>query len=196
MVEALNDEGFLAPEGGEWVLSQLQKVLERIELNEIALSLAESFAEFESKTYTLEQMVKSLRAMNARSLGHEVWDENMVQATQERLACIQDVINFNHFLVDIYPQMLEFEASGMSDEQIAAKFNQEGLHIPERVLWEIEQQVVELPAGKEAFWEASDVDVMRSIATRRKQDIDSFVHPSTLQKSIHIVHDDVADKKS
>jgi hypothetical protein len=35
MVKTLNEEGFTAPEGGKWVLSQLQKVLDRVRLNEV-----------------------------------------------------------------------------------------------------------------------------------------------------------------
>ena len=39
MVKSLNEEGFTAPEGGKWVLSQLQKVLDRVKINEVVMQI-------------------------------------------------------------------------------------------------------------------------------------------------------------
>ena len=49
MVKYLNDEGFTAPEGGRWVLSQLQKVLERVKLNELAQNVRSTWPQLSAR---------------------------------------------------------------------------------------------------------------------------------------------------
>jgi len=187
MVEALNEEEFLAPEGGEWVLSQLQKVLERIELNNIAIDLSQTLTEFEQKGYTSEQMVRALRAINAKAPNHTQWDEQALEAVHERLESIYEIMDFNKFLVDVFPHMMEYQQNGLTDEQIAERLNAEGVQLPERVLWEIKQDILELPAEKARHWEADDVDIARNVALRRKEDIDVFVNAATLEKAKDLV---------
>jgi len=187
MVDSLNEEGFLAPEGGEWVLSQLQKVLERIELNAVAVELSQTLQDFEEKQYTPEQMIRALKAMNAKAPHHAEWTEHLLASLRERLEAIYEIMDFNKFLVEVFPQMLEYQHSGLSDEQIAERLNDEGVQLPERVLWEIKQNILELPADKARHWEADDVDIARNVALRRKEDIDLFVNNATLDKAIDLV---------
>jgi len=187
MVDSLNEEGFLAPEGGEWVLSQLQKVLERIELNNVAIEISQTLREFDEKRYSGEQMVRALKAMGAKAPHHAEWSEQLLESIRERLESIYEIMDFNKFLVDVFPQMLEYQQSGLSDEQIAQRLNQEGVQLPERVLWEIKQDILELPADKARHWEADDVDIARNVALRRKEDIDLFVNNATIEKAIDLV---------
>jgi len=184
MAQTLNDEGFSAPEGGHWVLSQLQKVLDRVDMNDVALSLCASLDEFEQKGYNNGQIAKALTAMRAKSPGRKPWDDYLVDKVRERLRTIREIANFNEFVVLVFPHLQKYQESGLSDEEIATRLNQDGIEIPERVIWELEHEnedeVTQL-ARKE--WEAHDVEVARRIAERRKADIVHYVHPHTLQRS-------------
>ncbi len=184
MAQTLNDEGFSAPEGGHWVLSQLQKVLDRVDMNDVALTLCATLDEFEQKGYSNTQAAKALTAMRAKSPGRKPWDDYLVDKVKERLATIREIAGFNEFVVLVYPHMQKFQESGLSDEEIASRLNQEGVEIPERVIWELEHEnEEELATIERKNWEAHDVEVARRIAERRKADISHFVHPHTLQRS-------------
>lgn len=184
MAQTLNDEGFSAPEGGHWVLSQLQKVLDRVDMNDIALTLCATLDEFAQKGYNNAQIAKGLTAMRAKSPGRKPWDDYLVEKVRERLHTIREIAGFNEFVVLVYPHMQKFQATGLSDEEIAARLNQEGVEIPERVIWELEHEnEEEVSTMDRKEWEAHDVEVARRIAERRKADISHYVHPHTLQRS-------------
>jgi flagellar motor switch protein FliG len=184
MAQTLNDEGFSAPEGGHWVLSQLQKVLDRIDMNDVALTLCASLDEFDQKGYNNSQIAKALTAMRAKSPGRKPWDDYLVGKVKERLQTIREIADFNEFVVLVYPHVLEYLESGLSDEDIAKLLNQDGVQIPERVIWELEHENEdEVTEIDRAEWEAHDVEVARRIAERRKADISHYVHPHTLQRS-------------
>src|SRR5205823_881188 len=106
------------------------KVLERIEMNHAALSLSDTFKEFEQKKYTIEQQVKALNAMNARTPNRSKWDQALVEKIRERLAMIKDIMAFNQFVMNVYPQLMDYQASGLSDHEIADKLNGEGVRVP------------------------------------------------------------------
>ncbi len=183
MVEALNEDGYLAPEGGSWVLSQLQKVLERVDLNNLALDLCETLDGFTEKGYSPEQMAKGLKAMNIKPPNKDGWDERNLHKVIERLHTIRDTLAFNQFVLENYPRMLEYENSGLSFAEIADKLSAEGLAIPERVHWELEQDQA---AGNEVNferWDAYNVEATMRVAKRRKEDIESYIHPGTLSRS-------------
>ena len=118
-----------------------------------------------------------------------IFRTNPADTPEKILECksIYEIMDFNKFLVDVFPQMLEYQQSGLSDEQIAQRLNQEGVQLPERVLWEIKQDILELPADKARHWEADDVDIARNVALRRKEDIDLFVNNATIEKAIDLV---------
>ena len=46
MVDRLNELGFTAPEGGKWVLSQFQKVLDRVKANELAMKVSDDLEKY------------------------------------------------------------------------------------------------------------------------------------------------------
>jgi len=183
MVQALNDEGFLAPEGGPWVLSQLQKVLERVDLNNTALDLCENLDEFEKKAYTPEQMLKALKAMQVPAPAKDGWDEHELNKVIERLHIIREILDFNQFVLEVYPDLLEMTDTGLSYADIADKLNKNTIVMPERVIWELQQ---EKATGHEINlndWDAANVESAMRIAKRRKEDIESYIRPETLSRS-------------
>lgn len=183
MVQALNEEGYLAPEGGSWVLSQLQKVLERVDLNNLALDLCETIDEFKTKGYTPEQMAKGLKAMQIKPPNKDGWDERNLNKVIERLHTIRDILAFNQFVLENYPNMLEYQDSGLTPAQMAEKLNTDSVAIPERVRWELDQDQA---AGHEVSfdrWDAGNVEVALRTAKRRKDDIESYIRPETLARS-------------
>lgn len=183
MVQVLNDEGFLAPEGGPWVLSQLQKVLERVDLNNLALDLTDSLDDFAQKNYTPDQMVKALKAMRILPSNKEGWDLHELNKVIERLHTIREILDFNQFVLETYPQMMQSEASGLSYADIADKLNQGKVPLPERVLWELEQDKAAGHNVTNDAWDAANVEVTLRIAKRRKDDIESYIRPETLARS-------------
>lgn len=127
MVKTLNEEGFTAPEGGKWVLSQLQKVLDRVRLNEIATELKPKFEAYNKEGLTSLQIAEHLNTQNIPSLKQSTWDEAQVKKLQDRLQQLQDIVLINRFVLDLLPLLhdyhqkeftplnilMELEASGM-----------------------------------------------------------------------------------
>lgn len=183
MVQALNDEGFLAPEGGPWVLSQLQKVLERVDLNNIALDLCEVIDQFDEKNYSTEQMLKTLKAMQVPSPNKEGWDEHELNKVIERLHIIREILDFNQFVLEIYPKVVEMADSGLSYNDIADKLNKSNVSLPERVVWELQQEQATGQDVNLSHWDATNTDTAMRIAKRRKEDIESYIRPETLSRS-------------
>jgi len=183
MVQVLNEEGFLAPEGGPWVLSQLQKVLERVDLNNLALDLTDTLDEFGQKKYSPEQMVKALKAMRVPVPNKEGWDIHELNKVIERLHSIREILDFNQFVLETYPQMIEMEDQGLSYGDIADKLNQSKVPLPERVQWELAQDKATGHQVTLDAWDAANIEVTLRIAKRRKDDIESYIRPETLARS-------------
>ena len=189
MVDALNNEGFAAPEGGKWVLSQLQKVLERVDLNIITLNAASALDDCANKKYTPEQTIKVLNAMGVRSPQRGGWDFDQLREVQERLELVKEIGSFNEFVLEIYPQILDLEEKGISDDDIAKGLNEKHVAIPERVLWEITQESSSEDTENDTtvFWEAEKVALARELSEKREQDILQFVHPQTYSAAKEIL---------
>ncbi len=183
MVDALNEEGYLAPEGGPWVLSQLQKVLERVDLNNLALDLCETLDEFKQKGYNPEQMAKGLKAMQVRPPSKDGWDLHNLDKVIERLHTIRDILAFNQFVLEYYPRMLDYQNAGLPFSKIAEKLNSERIPVPERVRWELAQDQTAGHTVTLDRWDADNVDVALRTAKRRKEDIESYIRPETLARS-------------
>ena len=64
IVTLLNDTGFPAPEGGHWVLSQFQKVLERMKYCETAITLEKRFKQYEEQHLAHEDIAEHLNKMD------------------------------------------------------------------------------------------------------------------------------------
>lgn len=190
MVDCLNHEGFTAPEGGHWVLSQLQKVLERIELNNIALNAAEALEQFKASHYNDEQIIQGLNGIPIRSPGGGPWDAHKLSLVRERLELIHDIGDFNSFIAQVYPQIIELERLGKTADDIARAFNQQGIKVPDRVLWELSQENEGESVAQEAIddtWDAHVVQVVEHIVDRRRKDMDTFLNPKTVAAAQEIL---------
>ncbi len=117
MVKTLNDEGFTAPEGGKWVLSQLQKVLDRVRLNEIALE-AKSILATLPKEATQLTIAESLNAKAIGSPKRGPWDEPQVKKLQDRIQQIQDIVHINQFVLDLLSVVHEYRNHGSDCAEI------------------------------------------------------------------------------
>ncbi len=129
MVKALNEEGFTAPEGGKWVLSQLQKVLDRVRLNEIAGELKPTLEELSKQSFSLAQIADSLNAKGLIPLKSPVWDESQVKKLQDRILQIQDITFINRFVLNLLPVLHEYRNRRLSPLEILMEFQQAGIPI-------------------------------------------------------------------
>jgi hypothetical protein len=187
MVDCLNHEGFTAPEGGHWVLSQLQKVLERIDLNNIALNAAETLEEFKQLGYNDEQIIQGLNNIHVRSPGGGPWTVQKLETARERLDLIKEIGDFNQFIADVYPQIFELGRLGRTAEEIASAFNQKGIKVPDRVLWELSQEDEEPHEYESEQWDAHTIEIVEHIIDRRRKDMDTFLNPKTVAASQQIL---------
>lgn len=129
MVKTLNDEGFTAPEGGKWVLSQLQKVLDRVRLNEIATEAKPILESHSSGTAMLthQQIAESLNTKGIGSPKRGPWDEQQVKKLLDRMQQIQDIVHINRFVLNLLPVLHEFRRHGLSYSQMLREFKQAGI---------------------------------------------------------------------
>ncbi len=129
MVKTLNEEGFTAPEGGKWVLSQLQKVLDRVRLNEVSRELRNSTEQMRAKAYTDQQIAEELNSKGISSLKRTSWDETQVKKLISRLDQIRDIEMINKFVLDLLPLLHEYRNRGLSAIDILSEFDKAGLTI-------------------------------------------------------------------
>jgi hypothetical protein len=114
MVKTLNEEGFTAPEGGKWVLSQLQKVLERVRLNEISIELREVMEELSAQMLNESQMAEALNTKGIPSLKQPAWDEAQVKKLNDRIYQLKDIVLINRFVLDLLPLLHEYKRHNLS----------------------------------------------------------------------------------
>ncbi len=130
IVEKLNDDGYTAPEGGQWVLSQFQKVLERIKTNELALDLAPKLEEYKNNGLNNAEIAEKLN--EGRIFPHRLdkWDEKAVNSVRKRLQIIKSVIKLYQLIESIEPLLAEFEDQNLSYQEIADELNKRGIEFP------------------------------------------------------------------
>jgi hypothetical protein len=129
MVKTLNEEGFTAPEGGKWVLSQLQKVLDRVRLNEVAIEAKPAVEEITKHNLTEAEIVEELNRKGITSLKRTLWDENQVKKLLARLAQIKDIELINKFVLDLLPIIHEFRRQNFTITEMVKQFEKAGLFI-------------------------------------------------------------------
>lgn len=129
MVKALNEEGFTAPEGGKWVLSQLQKVLDRVRLNEVATQLKPLLNELESQNSSSIQIATALNQKGIPSLKRTQWDESQVVKLIDRIRQIDDIIRINQFVLHLVPVLQEYRKQGLNERDVLKEFHAAGIPI-------------------------------------------------------------------
>jgi len=129
MVKTLNDEGFTAPEGGKWVLSQLQKVLDRVRLNEIVTECKPLLTELTAQQLTTAEIAEQLNKHGVHSLKRTTWDETQVKKILLRLEQIRDIELINRFVLDLIPLLHEFRRQQLTTTAILQHFETAGLSI-------------------------------------------------------------------
>lgn len=129
MVKRLNDEGFTAPEGGTWVLSQFQKVLERVRLNKVATTLQPLVQEFMNQALGTEAVMEHFNTKGIASLKRTAWDEQQVKKLQERVQQIQDIVLLNRFVLSLLPLLHDYQKDNMLFLKILTEFSDAGIPI-------------------------------------------------------------------
>ncbi len=123
MVKMLNEEGFTAPEGGKWVLSQLQKVLDRVRLNEIAASIKPFVEECQTKALSLSEMAEAFNVKSLPSLKIPGWDDLQVKKLLDRIQQIKDITLINGFVLNLLPVLHEYQRRDFSPIDILKELN-------------------------------------------------------------------------
>jgi len=127
MVKTLNEEGFTAPEGGKWVLSQLQKVLDRVRLNQVAQQLIPLLSELEAQELTAMQIAEALNQRQIAPLRRSSWDESQVKKLSERASQIKKIVALNRFVLDLLPLLHSFQNNGLNEQKILARLQEAGI---------------------------------------------------------------------
>lgn len=129
MVKTLNEEGFTAPEGGKWVLSQLQKVLDRVRLNEISTDVKPILTKINAENLTPAEIAQALNTDRVSPLKPPAWDESQVKKLQDRLQQIEDITNINRFVLGVLPILREYRRRDFSVSEMLMEFQRVGTPI-------------------------------------------------------------------
>lgn len=130
MVARLNEEGFLAPEGGTWVLSQLQKVISRIKLNESALRLKSELSDFMKQGLDAEAISKTLNQLQIPAPEGISWNKDLVDKTKERLDTINQILALNNLILLVSPLLEKYSVDVLSEDVLADELQQAGVKFP------------------------------------------------------------------
>lgn len=133
MVKTLNEEGFTAPEGGKWVLSQLQKVLDRVRVNEVALDLQEQIEELLAKNATDTEIAEEFNSKGVQAIKRGAWNETQVNKVVARLEQIKEIKLINKFVINLLPILHECKEQNLDTTQILDKFDTAGLKVRQTV---------------------------------------------------------------
>ncbi len=130
MVQALNDDGYTAPEGGQWVLSQLQKVLDRIKTNESALNLEKQFIEYHGRKMSDAAIAELLNKLGVPAPQGRHWNEEAVEKVSERIKQLHDIIRFNEFVIELMPIIKKYHVDELTQDVFSQELKMIGLSIP------------------------------------------------------------------
>ncbi len=118
MVKALNEEGFTAPEGGQWVLSQLQKVLDRIRLNTLAYQCQAFMDECQDHFLNSTQIIEALHERGIPSLKGSTWDIEQLKKLSDRIQQIEEITLIHQFVIDLLPLLKDSASAPLSNEEL------------------------------------------------------------------------------
>jgi DNA invertase Pin-like site-specific DNA recombinase len=133
MVKTLNDEGFTAPEGGKWVLSQLQKVLDRVRLNEIATEVQPLLEALVLDGKTPAEIAEALNAKAIPALKKGLWDEAQVKKLDDRIKQIQEIVLINRFVLNLLPVLHEYCRQGLTPVEMLQECYKAGIPLRQDV---------------------------------------------------------------
>jgi len=139
MVQELNDLGITAPEGGQWVLSQLQKVLDRIRLNELSLILESELAQWLSDDKSFDDIAEILNERKIDAFKDGAWDERQVKKLIERASEIDEVMQTGAFFMELAPKLEAMAQEGLTETQVISRMVQENLAMPACIIEEAMQ---------------------------------------------------------
>lgn len=131
MVMRLNDEGFFAPEGGKWVLSQLQKVLDRIKINQAAIAYEARLDKDRADGLDLEQIAEKMNLDRIPAPLGSRWTTSLVEQVINRLEQFDDIIAFNQFVLATKPIFDKYGLDELTDPTFLAEVKERNLVIPE-----------------------------------------------------------------
>lgn len=136
MVNELNQAGILAPEGGKWVLSQLQKVLKRVAINNAALDLSTEIEKQNYSDYSAADLISALNQSNYKSPSqpNEAWTEHLLNISKERHQTIDAVIELYDFMQRVAVKVHNDVTQGQSLDDIANNLNKDGYFVPQALL--------------------------------------------------------------
>lgn len=133
MVKSLNEEGFTAPEGGKWVLSQLQKVLDRVKINEIVMQTKAVIEPLLINNLNASEIAEELNKQKLPTIKKSSWDEGQVNKILFRLEQIKDIENINKLLLNLLPVLHDFKSKNYSSKEILQSFENHGITINDNV---------------------------------------------------------------
>lgn len=130
IMAALNAEEVSAPEGGQWVLSQLQKMLERIKWNQAALKLATALAEYQLQGFTAEQIAHQFNSQGIACPQGLEWNKEWIVKLQEREQQIKKILELNDFIIEIFPILTKYHVDEFHQEILSQELKQTGINLP------------------------------------------------------------------
>ncbi len=130
LVVQLNEDGFTAPEGGHWVLSQLQKVLKRIKLNESALSLEKQIDKLQEQGLNNEHIADRFNSLDVPAPIGSSWSSELITKLQERMKQIQDIIEFHEFVLNLSPILEKYHIDELNEDVFANELQLANIDIP------------------------------------------------------------------
>lgn len=125
MVKSLNEEGFTAPEGGQWVLSQLQKVLDRVRLNEIAEECESLMKDFQARLLNAPEIIEALNQKGILPLKGNTWDIPQLKKLMVRLEQIKEITLMNQFVIDLIPMLNTYTQQSLSPATIVEQLKKQ-----------------------------------------------------------------------
>lgn len=136
IVSELNDAGIVAPEGGQWVLSQLQKVLKRIATNNLAIDLANEIEKNNYQEYSAAELISTLNQGQVKPFTQNTWDEGMLSSVKNRNKTIVNVLELYNFMQQWGDEVNGFISQGKTLDDIATELNNRQLAVPQALLEE------------------------------------------------------------
>lgn len=178
IVDQLNENGILAPEGGKWVLSQLQKVLKRVDLNTKATELDKYITEHNYAQYTAVDLVSALNnnLEKPEFLKSAVWDEDLLSDVLSRKKTIEEVLELYDFMSAHNSSLNTMLERGKDLDQIAQYFNNNSILVP-KIL------VIAGNLSSDQTWNSKAVE---ELLKRKQNKLDLKYQPAAKEKIINI----------